>query len=505
MPQSTTTLLGSSTPKTPTNYFPYFSTTFTILVIGAYNYSPLHFDTYLSVPVIIGCVTLLGIPHGALDHTVFYQMYAECLQEPSNNSLREAKGKRVGERRDSARDVGDREEHQEEQIDEKEPLLTKPKGETSTADTLVDSVIKKLVFYFNYLAIMTVWGFMWVIAPIACFWTFLAVSAFHFGQGDLSYLAHTAKVPPALLYFSRGVLLLGSLVTSQPQITNPIIAVMTRIPLSALETLVTFQFLAIAQHFVLLGFHMVSAALEADHQESKSSSKSHGDVALQWGWELLKAILMTILFIYIDPLVAFAVYFGSWHALGSTIDEIRYLKQSQDGPFAVQNREIHEPSTTAASTTCKVNAGSVVTLSDVAKFLYRATPYTTVALLSMTVFYFLTTNPTSSLPKDFIHGTKLWSIFVISISILTGPHMWIMAMLHGKLQALGWKIAFGCSVKDGVDIPETEDEKTRTKTMLDPLKAGVWGGWITKRAFGSVNGKMTVTQRVLKLVDAVLL
>jgi hypothetical protein len=187
----------SNLPHYPTNYFPYFSTAFTVTVIALNQLNPTFFETYISIPVIVGCVTLLGIPHGALDHVVFYQLYQETPDAINEKqSLVASLSRSVADFIGSSSNIFESPASDDK---ETEPLLQKShesdRGQSQMRSNLMNvsttlcetkdvrsSFAMKLVFYFNYLAIMLAWTVMWAIAPVFCFWAFLAVSAFHFGQ-----------------------------------------------------------------------------------------------------------------------------------------------------------------------------------------------------------------------------------------------------------------------------------------------------------------------------------
>jgi hypothetical protein len=364
-------------------------------------------------------------------------------------------------------------------------------------------------------------------------------------------------VPPVTLYFSRGTLLLSALVTSNPSITNPIISDMTKLPTSSFDAIQTFKVLTIAQHFILLGYHMVSVAMASEHakkvsKKNETVSKEKLVICRQWGMELLKSILMTVLFLSMDPLVAFAVYFGTWHSLGATVDELRFLKMSKINPFGA-NKQTNNNNNSKQH---PVN----VTFHDLLKFLYYSTPYTSVALLSMSAFYLATMTPSSSSSSSsstfsqrnnstvvdnatWLEKTKLWSIFVVSISVLTGPHMWIMGILHGQLQEFGVRIGFGIAGRRDADVAgvvvvgkktgkmeSSKDQAGKTdgenqveeeggmrvmkmvgtsaedvKLLLDPLRAEIWGAKLSNVSVSEDGKPDTLAGWFIVAADRILL
>ncbi|KAI8606793.1 beta-carotene 15,15'-dioxygenase-domain-containing protein, partial [Chytriomyces sp. MP71] len=286
------------------------------------------------------------------------------------------------------------------------------------------------------------WAAAWINLPILTFWAFLTVSAYHFGEGDLNHMSSTMLVSPAAMYLSRGLMLIGSIATSQPTKTLPIIASMTRMQdASALLPNSDWIYRAsIAQHIILTTLHVLLS--EAQYAT--------------WATELWKCILFTGLFFALDPLTAFAVYFGIWHSLGSIADEIIFLKSRN----AAWNR-------TSSSSNADIQ------MLDVLRFYRNAAPFTLLSVLGMLGFLLLVTGGHVSVD---VGATTLWSVFVVSISILTGPHMWVMKNVNARVLGREGRIK-----KEGLTV---NGEHLEEKDGLDPLGLEhlavdwiVGGGW----------------------------
>jgi hypothetical protein len=130
-----------------------------------------------------------------------------------------------------------------------------------------------------------------------------------------------------------------------------------------------------------------------------------------WIYEILKSGLFCILFNSMNPLVGFLIYLGPWHSVGHMLSEISLLKVHSNPAFSL-NRKVE--------------------WSDVGRFLYLTAPFTLIALSSMTGAYLLAYGWQSLTLED----VNAWAVFVISISILTGPHLWVVSAMHYKFVEL---------------------------------------------------------------------
>jgi Brp/Blh family beta-carotene 15,15'-monooxygenase len=307
---------------------------------------------------------------------------------------------------------------------------------------------------------------------------------------------------PSLLYISRGVLLLGALVTSSPEVTLPIIADITRQTSSGFVDAAEYiKIASVGQNYAVLFYHL---AVTGNYKNSNTSYR------MAWMKEILKSTLYVALFLCIDPLVAFAIYFGFWHSLGSIMDEIIFFKSCSG----------HCPTSTASKQTKSITSEDIH-ITDIITFLRLSIPYTSVALLSMILFYSLTfaslsipNSTTSSSPLIFLSPTKLWSVFVMSISVLTGPHMWLMGILHKGFNVsldplktcdvFGWSFIVASSKGSHSKEVNAECDSCEVHGMI-----GSWDD--TSRFFIRDNGEPRISyevgwrQWVLEMIDLVLL
>jgi hypothetical protein len=111
--------------------------------------------------------------------------------------------------------------------------------------------------------------------------------------------------------------------------------------------------------------------------------------------ECLNACLFQCLFQTMDSLTAFSVYFGIWHSITSMMNEVRYLKDHHS-----------------------------VLVKDVYDFYHRGIHGTMIAFGFMVILYLVTSSTMTSV--------AIWATFFRSISILTGPHLWVTLLPRFK-------------------------------------------------------------------------
>lgn len=210
--------------------------------------------------LLMGVMLVVGIPHGAVDHLVFYRLYR---LEPTGRD--------------------------------------------------------RLVFYGAYLALMALYGALWLVFPVACLLFFLAITVYHFGQAEMEPLGLRGPQRVAL-HLSRGLLVIGLPVAVHPDAVAPIFEAIAGGALPGWDLLGRHQGLAglvaVGQHVLFFGALAGAAA------------RRQGRL----GREALSIGVLAALFWTTTPLVAFAVYFGLWHALGHILELRRFFaRQSGAG------------------------------------------------------------------------------------------------------------------------------------------------------------------------------
>jgi Brp/Blh family beta-carotene 15,15'-monooxygenase len=156
-------------------------------------------------------------------------------------------------------------------------------------------------FHLSYVAAMSAYGLVWLVAPAVALVGFLLLSVHHFGQSDLAYLG-IARRQQLAVQLSRGVFVVGlPLVAHLPDVGPVIERLGGYDPTSSAW---------IADHtgawmLVLLGQQLAVGLLVAPQLRDRSIRRR----------EIATVVVLTALFVLADPLIGFAVYFGLWHSL----------------------------------------------------------------------------------------------------------------------------------------------------------------------------------------------
>jgi len=245
-----------ASPSTSIRSLPVYGTVLllTVIVTGLSFWSVLPLESAAFV-VLMAAVVLTGIPHGAVDHLVAAELY-----------------------------------------------------------DLDASWSDQAKFYGFYLALMTLYGALWLIAPGLSLGLFLVMTMYHFGQADLAYVSRDGR-QHRVAYLSRGLFLIGLPIVAFPAVVAPIFEAIGGVNLLAWDGLVQYQMGIVSGLVVQHG--LVLAALWMR------------DVATtgQLTRELLNLAVLGLLFTTVHPLVAFAVYFGFWHSLGHILELVRFFNQ----------------------------------------------------------------------------------------------------------------------------------------------------------------------------------
>ncbi|KAJ3128193.1 hypothetical protein HK100_009319 [Physocladia obscura] len=200
------------------------------------------------------------------------------------------------------------------------------------------------------------------------------------------------------------------------------------------------------------------------------------------------------MFQIVNPLIAFAIYFGVWHSIGSIADEIEFLKAHNNPLFVPinQQQQVQEnliknnsnnQSKSVFDSTYSDNRST--TVGDFVTFYKLAAPYTIASVVGMILF--LVIDPMKTVDRrplsvsDKMSETTLWTIFIVSISVITGPHMWVMNLVA--------VYSFGLTELQQVDGSNDVDGENLigengNRNLMDPLGIENWakdwiigGGW----------------------------
>jgi beta-carotene 15,15'-dioxygenase len=168
-------------------------------------------------------------------------------------------------------------------------------------------------FHVRYVSTIVTALLVWAIAPTLALAMFLLASIHHFGQSDLAWcrLPTGHQLP---LQWSRGLLLVGLPLVAHLDVVAPTIERLGGGRPDEWRWLAdhtgAWSAVLILQH-VVVGAMVVAAVAVAD--------RASGLDVMWIRRELVGVAVLVALFVFADPLVGFAVYFGLWHSLGHVL------------------------------------------------------------------------------------------------------------------------------------------------------------------------------------------
>lgn len=241
-------------------------------------------------------------------------------------------------------------------------------------------------FYGGYLALMALYGVLWLVAPGWGLALFLGMTMYHFGQADLAYW-NLRPLPARLLYLSRGLFLIGLPIVAFPEVVDPIFQAIAGVhlldwPLVSSRPEWGFGGLVV-QHGLALGFGVFGL----------DRNRLQGG-----GREALNVVVLTALFGLVHPLVAFSVYFGLWHSLGHILELLRFFRRR----------------------------GTEMSMAD---FYRQAALFTILPFVGLGALYAVT--------QSFGTETQMVALLFIVIAIMTLPHMVIVERLYREREKSG--------------------------------------------------------------------
>ncbi|KAI9333752.1 beta-carotene 15,15'-dioxygenase-domain-containing protein [Zopfochytrium polystomum] len=451
----------------------------TAAVVVLYRVWPAAFVARAAGPLIGFSILGVGVPHGALDHLVFYSVARRRAEVVGDDGVGVGAGGEVGRTADEAE---------------------RARWRRLRAQT-------KVCFYASYTGTLLLQLLLWAVYPALAFWMFLVMSALHFGQDEMAYLQGLGAVrgDAVRVFLSRGAMLLGGVLTTDTAVTGPVVARLLRVDEARDGTLAFLGAGAdpagtLAVKAVMMAQHAVVLAMEMWMTRNDGEA-----VRRAWRGEAGKAALLAVLVGTVNPLIAFAVYFGWWHALGSVLTQLEFLKsglaRSEWSGYATRARGGErrlEPSSSGEP------GWPRFILPDVKRFFVLALPFTSIALAFMAGFYIWTVPGAFSLsgsPSFDLDSTEIWTTFVICISSLTAPHLWVMMLMHESAGSQDSKTA-SLSKTGAAPLPPPSTIASlpveRPKSPVTEGQGYVRPPSLVRAWRGSLNA------RVLDMVDAVL-
>lgn len=226
-------------------------------------------------------------------------------------------------------------------------------------------------FIIKYLFILGAMGLIWLILPTFALLSFLIISAYHFGQTQLQYIPITeSSWLKKLLYTSWGLLILALVVLLNLTESKSLISsAIPSLELGFLNTDTSKSILMI----LLIGTTILFTLLRRK---------------LNWKavlFELFEVLIIAFFAHQCNLLVSFGLFFGLWHSLRAS--QVQIDKVSLKQQFSAK------------------------------LFIKESLPFTIISILGISLMLLATFYVES--------GIRIEMLFLVAISMLTLPHMFI--------------------------------------------------------------------------------
>lgn len=249
-----------------------------------------------------------------------------------------------------------------------------------------------------YLLLGSLYFFVWIISPVAAFIAFIALTWFHWGEGELYIVENlltgykVGRIQKVLEVTVRGgapmLLPLVAFPEYYRKVAEMIIEVIGSTGTGQIEILFTAGFRS-----VLLAFYLLSALVLLSTIYRRSGMES-------FRLNALEICLLTIFFLTVPPILAVGLYFCLWHSLRHGFRYSMLDRASRDG----------------------LEDGNI--LPAVKRFTVDSAPLTALSLLILSLLYVFL--PVSASLEGII------GVYLVLISVLTLPHIFFVLFMDRK-------------------------------------------------------------------------
>ncbi|KAJ3363507.1 hypothetical protein GGF31_000949 [Allomyces arbusculus] len=227
----------------------------TLATILASLLLPRGYTDVAALPIATALIAVFGIPHGAVDHKLFYEHAAAHLALVDHDKKHRA-------------------------------WFTSP----------------QVRFYTGYLGLMAVHALFWIVHRPTAFAAFLALAVYHFGHGDFEYLGPDAARIPHSLAISRGLVTITLIACAHPNATFPVMEAVTGVHFLRADDSTVRVVTAAACAVAVLQHLLYLAAISSSHPRAFTAT------------QVAKTLALTLLFTTAHAYLAFSVYFAAWHS-----------------------------------------------------------------------------------------------------------------------------------------------------------------------------------------------
>ncbi|NNE35366.1 MAG: beta-carotene 15,15'-dioxygenase, Brp/Blh family [Rhodothermales bacterium] len=269
-------------------------------------------------------------------------------------------------------------------------VLIRLRGQKANSSSVVRAILPYLALAIGYLLV-------WWTVPAAAFLFFIAITWFHWGQGDLHSILVLGKARhlSSRLLRVMSIVIRGGLPMLIPLLAFPeiyrgvaqsIVGLIRPDAIVHLEWLFADRVLAAAG----LGFALLVTVYFL------SSLSGENGARRSWLEDVAEVLLLSAFFSVVHPVLAVGVYFCLWHAT-------RHITRI----LLVDGRQL-------TTTACFV--------SGVRQFYRDSAPTTSAALVLMMLLYFAAPYTPTNLQE--------WTaLYLVLIAVLTLPHVWVVSRM----------------------------------------------------------------------------
>ncbi|QSE97620.1 Brp/Blh family beta-carotene 15,15'-dioxygenase [Fulvivirga lutea] len=244
-------------------------------------------------------------------------------------------------------------------------------------DTRPDK-LQLVKFYSIYIGLIGAVFACWYFFPQVSFLSFIAISAYHFGQSQLFYLNLKGRFVH-LYYLSWGMLLLSMIIYTNIAECMAIFDSLEWLEVSQLNSTLWLSLL-IKSGTLWITLTCLYLA--------------KGQISMkEFGRELLLLAILLGSSLVTNAVITFTIYFGIWHSFRSLLLTFQSIRK---------------------------NVGN-----SISKFIKAAMPFSVAGILFLGLGYYLSFH--------FDLGISIYMIFIIIISTLTVPHLFVMNKLYNPL------------------------------------------------------------------------
>ncbi len=175
----------------------------------------------------------------------------------------------------------------------------------------------QIIFYSGYLLVVAVYAWLWYVQPFIGFVLFMLFTLYHFGQSDTERLPLNGFLKQ-LFIVARGLSIAGLILFgSDPFYTSRVVESVTGMSLIS----IVYNFTTTEDLRLFFVVMYPSVYLLGSLLSKKVPLKS---------WLSLDALVVPALFSLVDPIFAFALYFGLWHGYNHTKTMLDFLSSKDE-------------------------------------------------------------------------------------------------------------------------------------------------------------------------------